>query len=461
MTELDDILHEIDGAIRETEANRSQVAELAAFRERILDEYLAGQRLPSIESVQALVAHIVGHRASTTHRPRPSRDSRPGRTNRWKWKENKAAIASGLMLLLIVVVACTGPAAIAMAVIALIAALPCILLILVAALRARYGESSPEATGVSPLWFHSTVLALSLGFAAITYQVADYADDLNAYRAAQRDGHATAFRGYIDRRKDGRWIEDARRGLDDALWTEALAADSATSYRTYLDSQPQGKWREQAEAGLAKVYDAALIAIQKGPQNADRDARRVVTAMLGYARGSGDFRVAVQLTGRSNVSQEAADAAGRDHGVYVDSVGDAFSEANTKRHEREMANAIASGFMRLMPEDVLTFVQATGSDQPRMILRIEYTVESGGLYLSDRQERLPQQARRYVLGIKIRWRVTAVVPGAVDEYSFDLRSEPADRIEAGGGESFGHACMTSAVSDLEHEFGRRFGIAVK
>jgi hypothetical protein len=84
-----------------------------------------------------------------------------------------------------------------------------------------------------------------------------------------------AFRSYLDRYPQGRYIEKAKRGLeriaDKRTWDEAVRTDTEAAYADYLERYPDGVgaddvalWKQTVEAKTAAAYQAYITAHPKG-----------------------------------------------------------------------------------------------------------------------------------------------------------------------------------------------------
>jgi hypothetical protein len=79
-------------------------------------------------------------------------------------------------------------------------------------------------------------------------------EDKEDWQAAEEANTVAAFEEYLQEHPDGKYVTEAREGLDELHWHEAEGTNTVEAFEEYLEEHPDGKYVTEAREGLEELH---------------------------------------------------------------------------------------------------------------------------------------------------------------------------------------------------------------
>ncbi|HKP69022.1 MAG TPA: hypothetical protein VJV05_07040 [Pyrinomonadaceae bacterium] len=212
-------------------------------------------------------------------------------------------------------------------------------------------------------------------------------------------------------------------------WNLANEGGRASGYRSYLKTHPKGRWSPTAAERLQDLYDSAETGY-RSKLNADYDpaAADALSAILRYAKETGNYQVEVAFVRRLDVSETLVEEIKSEFEVdKVLPLGDSFSDEKMLRREANLLEVVRTALSQVFPQDILELSNSCAGECAKFLFTYETTFKDS-IYHDTKEDNLPRAERTYSPGILITWKFDVSLPSQNQTYEFELESIPAKTI---------------------------------
>lgn len=237
---------------------------------------------------------------------------------------------------------------------------------------------------------------------------------------------------------------------DRKAWISAATTNTVTSYRGYLAVRANGRWIQEAKKHVQDFYDiAAQNYLDHRSDGYDSRASDAVIDIIRYAKGTDRHIIYIIFE--------------RHQGTSI-----AYSDIKTDSDERDTSAEISARFKQLIPEDILKFEQGKPSE-PSSTLLVSYTVrEAKSAYVprNDPLGKLGFGPTKYQ-GLFLDWHVDLSISPEVRSYSYNFQTKPKkiigyDRSPEGwasyNSDGIYHSMFYDCFQSFRRDFVRRLGV---
>jgi hypothetical protein len=212
-------------------------------------------------------------------------------------------------------------------------------------------------------------------------------------------------------------------------WDRAKAADRASAYRSYLGAHSNGRWSRNASERLQALYDNAESKYRSSlNEGYDENAADALSAILRYAKESGNYRVEVIFERRVDIPETLIEEIKSEFDVKkVLPLDDAFSRDKMLRREAALLDVLREAFKQIFQEDILEVTYDCADGCAKFLVTYEITFKDS-IYYDTQEKDLPEADRTYNPGILINWKFGVRLPSQNEPYEFELESLPAKTI---------------------------------
>jgi hypothetical protein len=211
-------------------------------------------------------------------------------------------------------------------------------------------------------------------------------------------------------------------------WNDVESGSRASSYRTYLQTHPNGRWLASADQKLQTLYEEAeqkyLTKLNKG---FDLKAVEAVTQAIRYAKETKNYKVKLVFERSNQIPTDIVETLKKEFEVKrILAIGNAFTDENMNKRERDIFSRIANAFSIVIPDDILEFTNECNGECITFL--VKYIVDSDNIYYDLRQKKLADNDRTWYPGVWFDWNFDIKTPNNPKTYDFQLTSDPASEI---------------------------------
>ena len=252
-----------------------------------------------------------------------------------------------------------------------------------------------DAAPVKRWWFRP---AIWVGITLLTIAVGS---PVNAYFIEEKDwdyaassARRSSFEYYLRLHPYGRYANDARLAIDNAVFEEARKSYTAVAFRKYLNEFPQGHNVKAAREMLQDLYEKALTNYQKQIGTPNRSTGlmlKILQDLKKHDTYTVFVRFSPNLLLKDNKDADAQKALGhalkinvppqdaailRNLGTYFPApIKPAFRSEENFSREQYIVQQLEQAFRAIIPQGIMDFVRVEQApSNARVVLNIKYDI---------------------------------------------------------------------------------------